>query len=108
MGAAHKDPEYLRNREIVLAGKPACHACHKPMLYADDFPDGQRHQWWLHPMAATVDHIILVADGGTHALSNLRPMHRSCNSKRNRRHHKVVRPFRERLFGRPRLNSLDK
>jgi len=105
--ASRKSPEYLRNREFLLSSRPPCALCHKPMLYEEDFPPDQRERWWLHPMAATADHIVLVADGGTNALSNLRPAHRSCNSKRNRRHHNVVRPLREQLFGRPRLNSLD-
>jgi 5-methylcytosine-specific restriction endonuclease McrA len=107
MGAAHKDSEYLLNREVVLASRPVCALCGKAMLFEEDFPEGGADRWWLHPMAATVDHVVLVADGGTHALSNLRPAHRSCNSRRNRRHHRIERPPQELIFGRPRLNSLD-
>ncbi|MCB2413661.1 HNH endonuclease [Demequina sp. TTPB684] len=106
MPAARKSQEYLRNHDIVLASRPPCALCGKRMLFKEDF-DPSHDRWWLHPMAATVDHIVLVADGGNDALSNLRPAHRSCNSKRNRRHHHVVKPLRERLFGRPRLNALD-
>lgn len=107
MPAPRKSQEYLRNRLVILASRPNCALCHKPMLFAEDLPEGQRDRWWLRPEAATADHIILVADGGNDGLSNLRPAHRGCNSKRNRRHHNVVRPLRERLFGRPRMNGLD-
>lgn len=107
MPAPRKSQEYLRNREFLLATHPDCSICFKPMLFESDFPADQRDKWWLHKLAATADHIILVADGGTDALSNLRPAHRSCNSKRNRRHHHTVKPLRERLFGRPRMNALD-
>lgn len=108
MPAPRKSQQYLRNRVFLLQARPVCALCGRPMLFREDFPPDERGRWWLHPKAATADHIILVADGGTDALSNLRPAHRGCNSKRNRRHHNVVRPLREQLFGRPRMNALDK
>jgi len=108
MPAARKSQEYLRNRQFILAPRPLCALCFKTMLFADDFAEDQRDRWWLHPRAATADHIIMVVEGGSDALSNLRPAHRSCNSKRNRRHHNVVKPLREQLFGRPRMNALDR
>lgn len=61
--------EYARNRRIVLkrdVGRP-CGICGKPIAHGD----------------AEIDHIIPVARGGTHDLSNLQLAHRSCNrSKR--------------------------
>jgi 5-methylcytosine-specific restriction endonuclease McrA len=35
------------------------------------------------PMGFSIDHIIKLADGGTHAVSNLQPMHKKCNSEKN-------------------------
>jgi 5-methylcytosine-specific restriction endonuclease McrA len=44
-----------------------------------------------HPMSWTADHIIPLSDGGNPtALSNLRPMHRSCNSKRGRASQDII------------------
>lgn len=34
----------------------------------------------LHPMYATLDHVVPLSEGGRHAADNLRPAHRVCNS----------------------------
>lgn len=40
---------------------------------------------WNDPMEWTADHVQSIASGGDpYALSNLKPAHRSCNSKRGR------------------------
>jgi 5-methylcytosine-specific restriction endonuclease McrA len=90
--------EYRRNKKLLLRDEPRecmlCHGTYGPILYRDDI-GGDR--WYLHPRAATADHIVPVIEGGGHALSNLRPAHRSCNSRRNRslRMHEVPRRFRD-------------
>ncbi len=55
--------DYERNRLIVLAGNPVCWIC------------GQAG-------ADSADHVIPVALGGSHALSNLKAAHLSCNLRR--------------------------
>jgi len=95
--------EYLRNRDIVLASHPECALCggrRGPMIFEGDL---DIRRWWLLPMAATADHIVPVSEGGSNALSNLRPAHRSCNSKRNRFKSLEEQPRRIRDFGRPRI-----
>lgn len=78
-GRAHRSPttraqrdgtgDYDRNRALVLAGSPLCEL----RILCDG------------ATADTVDHILPVASGGTHELSNLRPACRSCNSSRGAR-----------------------
>lgn len=52
--------DYTKNRKILLASNPPCVRC-----------------GWE---ADTADHIVPVDMGGTHDLSNLRPMCKKCNS----------------------------
>ena len=97
---ARDSGEYRRNKKLLLADEPRecalCHGARGPMLYRDDI-GGDR--WYLHRLAATADHIVPVNEGGGHHLSNLRPAHRSCNSKRNRSLRKAETPRRFRDFG---------
>jgi len=64
-GRAYKDPEYLRNRAVLLAGDPVCAIGLAGCL----------------GRATTVDHVLEVARGGDHSLANLRPACRPCNEK---------------------------
>lgn len=57
---------YRRNRAIVLAKSDVCHLCGKPG-------------------ADTADHVVPYAYGGTDDVSNLRPAHKRCNSKRGKK-----------------------
>lgn len=57
------------NRRLVTASASHCGICHQPLTYLDK---------------VEADHIIPVADGGTHDVSNLRAVHRSCNRQRGR------------------------
>jgi 5-methylcytosine-specific restriction endonuclease McrA len=52
---------YQANRLRVLAASDICWRCHRPG-------------------ATTADHVVPIAHGGTHDLSNLRPCHAACNS----------------------------
>lgn len=92
--------EYRRNKEAIKARRPdvcaLCNGKEGPLLYEEDI-DGSR--WYLHPLAFTVDHIIPLIEGGTNALSNLRPAHRRCNSARNRRLSTEQLPRNVRDFG---------
>lgn len=58
------DRTYRSNRAIVLAASDVCWLCG---LSGSD----------------TVDHVVPWSKGGTNEVANLRPAHRSCNSKRN-------------------------
>ncbi|WP_222842280.1 HNH endonuclease signature motif containing protein [Boudabousia marimammalium] len=40
----------------------------------------------------TIDHVIARSDGGSDALTNLRPAHNECNSRRQNRPPSVIRP----------------
>jgi 5-methylcytosine-specific restriction endonuclease McrA len=58
----YKSPQYRRNRLIVLrAAGWRCQIC--------------------GGIATTADHVLPLALGGTHDLSNLRPLCRRCNSR---------------------------
>ena len=56
------NPEYRKNRATLLQDSPACALCGRPG-------------------ADTADHIIPYDAGGSDDLDNLRPAHRSCNSR---------------------------
>jgi 5-methylcytosine-specific restriction endonuclease McrA len=59
--------------------------------------------WRCHGYADSVDHILAVALGGSHALSNLRPACTSCNSSTGASMGNRLRPRRPRhLTGRQR------
>ena len=68
MGKEHSNPEYKRNRAIIMQGKPSCNYCGKP--------------------ADTVDHIVALMNGGDHSLDNLTPCCARCN---NLKGHKEVK-----------------
>jgi len=53
-----------------------CQLCHESV-------DKALHGW--HRMAATIDHIIPLKEGGLHCYSNIQLAHRSCNSKKGAR-----------------------
>ncbi|MEV4440827.1 HNH endonuclease [Streptomyces sp. NPDC049577] len=53
-----------------------CHLCARPI---------PRDVHFLDPEAATVDHVVPLARGGTHTYVNMRPAHRRCNASKNDR-----------------------
>lgn len=57
---------YLKNRALLLSTNPPCWLC-----------GGEG--------ADSADHIVPYSQGGSHALSNLRPAHLSCNSRRGKK-----------------------
>jgi 5-methylcytosine-specific restriction endonuclease McrA len=61
MSQRHKDPEYLKNRGVVLREQPICTVCNRQ-------PSTQ------------VDHIIPLDAGGGHDPSNLRGICARCNN----------------------------
>lgn len=63
MGQAHKNGEYLKNRQIILKGNPTCH-------------------WCGTQPATQADHLIEVDRGGGHELQNLVPSCAKCNNTR--------------------------
>ena len=74
MGRPHDSPEYRANRGTLKRTARQhdlpCSRCGEPIDYAAHY---------LAPHAFTAGHIVAVVDGGSHALSNLRPEHRACN-----------------------------
>ena len=60
---------YRKARAQALAGATHCHICGLPFAVGDH---------------VEADHIRAHADNGTHAPSNLRPVHRTCNRRRGR------------------------
>lgn len=69
---SYDDGEYERNRALLLANATRCAICGKPAMPDDPL---------------TADHIIPVEAGGTHALDNLQPAHRSCNGRKGQQRH---------------------
>jgi len=65
--------EQLTIRQLGDRDGWRCHLCRRPVNATLVNP---------HPRAATFDHLIPVADGGTDASANLRLAHRTCNTKR--------------------------
>ena len=63
---AYRSRQYQYNRKLILAYSPPCALCG-------------------NPGADTADHILPVSKGGTGAITNLQPAHRSCNSAKNDR-----------------------
>jgi 5-methylcytosine-specific restriction endonuclease McrA len=72
--SGHGSSEYQRNAAAVRSqaalilrhgGTLFCGICRAPIVATD---------------AIQVDHIIRLRDGGSHALSNLRPVHARCNA----------------------------
>ena len=61
--------ERARNRRLVTSTATHCAICHVAFTPGD---------------IIEADHIVSVADGGTHAISNLRATHRTCNRRRGR------------------------
>ena len=74
--AYRNDRAYVAKREALKRQckrtGACCHLCGKPFDY--DLP-------WKHPMAFTADHVTPVGLGGS-MTGELRPAHRSCNSRR--------------------------
>lgn len=63
---AFRHKVYIRNQGI-------CQLCNEYVYLNIDYPDQQ---------CATIDHIVPVSKGGTHALYNLQLAHWICNIKR--------------------------
>jgi len=68
----HKSLAPLRDRVVALFGR-RCHICGYTITTEPDHAD---------PDSLTLDHVVPLAAGGSHDISNLRPAHRLCNSAR--------------------------
>lgn len=70
-------------RRIIARTKPACHICGKPIDYTRPYYlPGTRTP---DPEAFVVDHVIPIAKGGRHDLTNARAAHAGCNNKKRAR-----------------------
>ncbi|MEU6267685.1 HNH endonuclease [Saccharopolyspora shandongensis] len=61
--------------QLRALGLP-CAICGRPINY--DLPPNHRQSF-------TADHVVPMALGGTNTIDNVRPAHRSCNSRRGKR-----------------------
>ncbi len=49
-----------------------------------------------HPMAATLDHIIPISEGGTHTPDNIKTAHRCCNTRRDAERYRSMPRWKKR------------
>lgn len=68
--------QQARLRRRIASTKAACHICGNPIDYTLKWPD---------PMSFVVDHVVPIAKGGAHDLSNAKAAHATCNSKKRAR-----------------------
>lgn len=61
-------------REVFVRDKWRCGLCGYKI---------RRKVGWNHPKAATIDHVVPLARGGTHQLANVQAAHRECNVRKN-------------------------
>lgn len=71
--------ERLRRR--IAATGADCHICGAAIAYELRWPD---------PMCFVVDHIVPIAKGGKHDLSNAAAAHAACNSKKRAREYAPI------------------
>lgn len=73
------DTTYVKRREALKRQcrkiNAPCWLCGEPIDYNAD---------WKDPLSFTADHVDPIANGG-HMLGELKPAHRSCNSRRGKR-----------------------
>lgn len=76
MAGHRNDRAYVAKREALKRQAKRtnvpCWICQKPFDFTLD---------WKHPMSFTADHMKAIANGGS-MTGELRPAHRSCNSRR--------------------------
>ena len=65
-----------RMRKRIAATRAACHICGRPVDYSLKWPD---------PMCFVVDHVVPIAKGGAHDITNGKAAHASCNSTKRAR-----------------------
>lgn len=87
MAQPRNDARYILKRDqlkrVARRKNLCCWICGKPF-------DFSLH--WKHPMSFTADHVDPVANGGS-MTGELRPAHRSCNSRRsNNVEYKPLKP----------------
>jgi hypothetical protein len=74
-----RDPEYIRNRNIIRAQRRPCARCGKPIAYDEPYwltVNGRRK---INPRAFVAGHIVSRAKSGSNALGNLQPEHAVCS-----------------------------
>ena len=75
--------QWVRTRAKVLAGRPDCALCGKPIDYDGPYRDERGK---LNPWGPVVDHIEPMAKGGNpYDLGNLQAAHRRCNGRKGDR-----------------------
>lgn len=73
---AGAEREHFRRQEVFRRDGWTCRLCLSPINPHAEVPD---------PWAPTVDHVVPLANGGSHALDNLQPAHFICNSIKGNR-----------------------
>lgn len=75
-----RDPEYIRNRDILRAQRRPCARCGGAIAYDEPYwlitINGRRK---INPRAFHCGHIVSRIRGGSHALTNLQPEHAGCS-----------------------------
>jgi hypothetical protein len=72
-GAQRPDGPRISVHQLAERDGWRCHLCRRKV---------NRALSWPHPRSASIDHLVPVADGGTHDPTNLRLAHLGCNSAR--------------------------
>jgi 5-methylcytosine-specific restriction endonuclease McrA len=80
---ARNSQQQERMRKAIAATRAACHICGAPIDYRRPYYLPGTHT--PDPEAFVVDHVIPIARGGKHDLSNARAAHAGCNSKKRAR-----------------------
>lgn len=78
---------HIRPRDIFERDGWRCHVCGK---FVRRYGDSE------HPMAATLDHVVPISEGGTHTPGNIRTAHRCCNIQRDIERRKGMRRWKKR------------
>lgn len=75
--------QQARLRDVVARARGACHLCGAGIDYSlPYYLPGTRKP---NPDAYVVDHVIPIAKGGRHDLTNARAAHAGCNNKKRAR-----------------------
>ena len=79
--SARNSQQQARMRARIAATRANCHICGSEIDYTLKWPD---------PRSFVVDHIIPLARGGAHDITNAAAAHADCNSRKRARTHAPI------------------